>query len=106
MSISIVPRTWEAEVGGLQVQGQPGLYSKSLKESGNRIVFSPTLPGLARSCHNAVGGRNVCIERNRNYGSQGAMWMVIGELCKGENKHSGSTKRKEKIPDGKWRRMN
>jgi hypothetical protein len=28
--------TWEAEAGGLQVQGQPGLYNETLSQNNNK----------------------------------------------------------------------
>jgi hypothetical protein len=31
------PSTWKTEVGGLKVQGQPGLHSKTLHQNQNKI---------------------------------------------------------------------
>jgi hypothetical protein len=38
-----VPSTWEAEAGGLQVQDQPGLHSKTLSQTNKRTELTPTL---------------------------------------------------------------
>jgi hypothetical protein len=40
VGVPVIPATQKAEVGGLQVGGQPGLYSKAMSQSWVFFFFS------------------------------------------------------------------
>jgi hypothetical protein len=42
--------TWAVEVGGLEVQGQPGLYNQITSQKKKNNKHSPTPPNKGREC--------------------------------------------------------